>query len=189
MRQRGIAEEPGKFPPFAVDLRNQQIRLIWGVGSCQRLDHDTMLGLHAIEYARETTERLGHLEHPQRMSGRRHVDDDELESAVATGSSDFQQGCEFVNPGQRKLQQLRDVRPVQPRPAQGDLLERSPPDGKPSFERLARVDLYGVQRAAANGDSPGLCRQRAIERVAERWSWIGGDDERGGAARGGRYRD
>ena len=87
-----------------------------------------MLGLHPIEYARETTAASRASQHPQRMAGRRHVDDDELESAVAPRAEQFRAGPPARQSRAAKAATAsRTSACVQPRPAQGDLLERRPP--------------------------------------------------------------
>jgi hypothetical protein len=90
------------------------------------------------------------------VSGRRGIDDDELESWVGGQPVDLDQRRHFVNAWQGQRQQLRDILCVEPRAAESDPLECGAPRGEPAVERLARVDLDGVEGGALRGNSPRL---------------------------------
>ena len=64
-----------------------------------------MFHLHAIECMRDALKRLRHGQHAKRVSGRRGIDDDEVESGVGGQSGDLDERRYFVNAWQRQRQQ------------------------------------------------------------------------------------
>ncbi len=188
-RNRRIAQKRCQIPSFTIDLRNQRIRAIWRVRSGQRIDDLAMSGLHAIQHLCQASKRLGHLQHAKRVASRCGVDDDQAESPVAGEAGNFQECGELVDPGQRQSQHSRYVFLVEPRAAKSNLFEDGPSSGEPSLERLPGIDLGRIEHAGANRDASRVRRQWMVQRVAERWCGIGGDDERRSAALRGRYGD
>jgi hypothetical protein len=174
---RGIAEQGGEIAAVLIDPLDDGVLGVRRPAAAQRLDHHAVLRLHGIEHAGDLAQRAGHVQHAQRMTGRGRVDDDEIVPAGSGEPRDLEEGGQLVDPGERQPQETRDVFLVEPRPSQRDPLERSAAGGEPPLERAACIDLDRVQRPPADGDpAPGGAERRA-QRVAERWSRIGGNDQ------------
>ncbi len=125
------------------------------------------------------------------MSRRRRIDDDVI-VAVGGEPRNLNQAHELVNAGNGDAEQPIDVLPIEPCAAFDDFGDRLTVSSEPAGERAGGVDLGGVEHPATAASRPRYAyrtrgrREPRIERVAERMSGIGGNDEDSAAtARGG----
>jgi hypothetical protein len=160
--------------PFALQLHDQRIRGILLVGAAQRRDHGSMVGLQVVQHSSDAAEQRRRRQQPQRVPGRRGVDDHRMKLRGHAG--DFQQADDLVDAGQRQLEEARDVFLVEVGAAQRDGREQRAPGRQPSIEGSRGLDIGDVQmRRPRYGRG---CRAHGdTEDVRERGCGVGGHQE------------
>ena len=179
---------------------------------------DPVLLLQIVKRPGQRQDRLGRCQQPERMSGRRRVDDDdvvwrrrfvtpcgaeagctrrrrlELDAAEAC---ELQHAGELVDPGQRQIEQLLHLAAIQPGAVLDRIAERAAMLREPALERLACVQLDGLQTSRGarspargcaaggkTGDRPRRVREPHGEGIAKGMRRVGGRDQHTGAASG-----
>ncbi len=178
-----IAQARRDFVRLLRQQRNQTVGRLRPPDPCELLANHAMILLQQIENLCHRRDRLRRRQQPQRVPGRRSVDDNDsvwrianrmIFSAVsafhAGEPGDFEQPDELVDPGDRQIEQRVDVFGVEPGAVFEDLAERAAVLLQPARERPRRVELDGVERPA---NRLGRAREGDAERVAEGVGGVG----------------
>ena len=135
-----------------------------------RTDERAVLQQHAQQHLHPLARRVGHLEQPQRVTGRRGVDDDDVvDGAGVDHGEDAEQ---LVDAGRREVHQLGGRRSPRRRPVgaerRGDLVERRFELRAPVGQRAGSVELADdqVRRRAGNRRRQRRRRRRGRRRRA-----------------------
>jgi hypothetical protein len=163
---------------LASEQRDEPVGRFRAVETRKLTPDDAMGFLQQVEDAGHRAHRRRCREQPQRVSGRCGVND---HAGVLTGGADpddLEHAEQFVDAGDRQVEQRVDVITIEPGAVLDRITERAPMFTEPARERLGRVELDPEQRAPWTGrNAPGPRRQSHPERVAERMGWVGGDNQ------------
>ena len=145
----------------------------------QPIANQPMLRLQRVEHAGNDANGFRRGKQPQRVPGRRRVDDDEVVRLHVREPLDLHQSDQFVDAGKRQVQQRVDVAAIEPCTMLQDVSKGAPMILEPARERAGGIELDRVEAAP---DLARRGRQFHVERVAERVRRIGGDDQHAGRA-------
>ena len=179
---RRIAQALRGLARLIGERRDQPIGRLRPPDAGELLADEAVLLLQLAEDLGHRRDGLRRREQPQRVAGRRGVDDDEIVGTPGPRSPqrlvdqpiDLDDRHQLVDAGDREFEQRVDVLAIEPGAVLEDLAERPAVRLQPARERARRVELDGVERGA---DALRGAGQGDAERVAEGVRRVGGNDE------------
>ena len=111
------------------------------MATAEAFSQEAMLGQHAVEHARDATERLRHGQQPEGVAGGRRIDDDVVPRCRGGQPLELHEPDQFVDAGQGEGEKAIDVVIVEIGPAGDDRAQRLPPRAEPALQRAIGIQL------------------------------------------------